>query len=217
MVLAIFDVDHTLVKCDSLKLFGLFIWRKKGIRIFRFFAFVVSLLRSSVVPKDAGELKASYLKMLCGGMPLIEVRALAREFAESRLRSKLYPQALAWIDWHKTQQHEVVLLSASLNIYLEALAEAVEAKKLICTKLLAESSSLTGDIQGLNCKGQEKLRRLLEEYREEDIDWSGSYAYSDSLSDLPILERVGNVVAVNPNSKLARIAVTRQWRIEHWK
>ena len=217
MVLAIFDVDHTLVKCDSLKLFGLFIWRKKGIRLLRFFAFIAFLLRWSLVLKDAGELKAPYMKMLCGGMPLLEVRALAREFAESCLRSKLYPEALARIHWHKTQQHEVVLLSASLNIYLEVLAEAVEAKKLICTKLLAESSSLTGDIQGLNCKGQEKLRRLLEEYRENDIDWKRSYAYSDSLSDLPILEQVGNVVAVNPGSRLARIAVKRHWQIEHWK
>lgn len=217
MVLAIFDVDHTLIKCDSLKLFGLFIWRKKGIRLFRFFTFIAFLLRWSLVPKDAGELKASYVKMLCGGMPLVEVKALAREFAESWLRSKLYPEALAQIHWHKKEQHEVVLLSASLNIYLEVLAEAVEAKKLICTKLLEGSNCLTGDIQGLNCKGQEKLRRLLEEYRGHDVDWNRSYTYSDSLSDLPILERVGNVVAVNPSSRLARIAAKRHWQIEHWK
>jgi fatty acyl-CoA reductase len=216
MILAIFDVDHTLLKADSLKLFGLFLWKKKGIRLSHLPGFVVSLFAWCLALTDTGKLKAGYLKLLCGGMPISAATELGREFAESLLGSKVFPQALELIHRHKTERHEIVLLSASPDIYLERLAELLGADMLICTKLSRATDFLTGDLEGGNCKGREKLRRLLEQYREHNIDWSRSFAYSDSLSDLPILERAGRPVAVNPDRRLARIAVRRRWRIERW-
>jgi HAD superfamily hydrolase (TIGR01490 family) len=155
--------------------------------------------------------------MFCGEMREAEAGALAREFTESLLRPKILPQALEQIDRHKADGHEIVLLSASLDVYLEFLAQLLGAGTLICTKLLKQDGFLTGELQGPNCKGPEKLRRLLARYGEKNIDWSRSYAYSDSSTDVPLLERVGTAVAVNPDRRLARMAVERRWRIEYWQ
>jgi HAD superfamily hydrolase (TIGR01490 family) len=217
MVLAIFDVDHTLLRADSLKLFGLFIWRRKGLRLSRLPGFIACLSMWCLLLTDAEKLKTAYVKMLCGEMCDAEASALAREFAESLLRPKIFPQALERIERHKANGHEIVLLSASLDVYLEFLAELLGADMLICTKLLRQDGFLTGDLQGANCKGREKLRRLLAQYGEKNIDWSRSYAYSDSSTDLPVLERVGTAVAVNPDRRLAHAAAERRWRTEYWE
>jgi HAD superfamily hydrolase (TIGR01490 family) len=154
--------------------------------------------------------------MFCGGMREAEAGALAREFAESLLHPKIVPQALERIERHKADGHEVVFLSASLDLYLQFLAERLGADVLICTKLSRQDGFLTGDLQGANCKGGEKLQRLIAHYGERNIDWSRSHAYSDSSSDLPLLERVGTAVAVNPDRRLARTAIDRGWQIRRW-
>jgi len=217
MVLAIFDVDHTLLRSDTLKLFGVFLWKRHGLRLFRLPGFIGCLSRWCLRLADTEMLKTAYVNMLCGGMRETEVGRLASEFAVSVLRPKIFLQAVERIERHKTDGHEVVFLSASLDIYLESLAELLGADALVCTKVLRQDGFLTGGLHGANCKGREKLRRLLVRYSEETIDWRRSYAYSDSSTDLPILERVGTAVAVNPDRKLALVAVERGWRIENWQ
>lgn len=217
MVLAIFDVDHTLLRADTLKLFGLFLLKRKGIRLSRLPGFITCLSRRFLLLTDAEKLKTAYVRMLCGGMREAEVSVLSRDFAETRLLPKIFPQALERIERHKADGHEIVLLSASLDVYLEFLAQMLGADVLICTKLLRQDGFLTGDLHGANCKGPEKLRRLLAHYGEKTIDWRRSYAYSDSSTDLPVLERVGTAVAVNPDRKLARMTIDRGWQIQYWE
>ena len=216
MILAIFDVDRTLIKGDSLKQFGVFLWKKNRLRLSRVPGFIACLSAWCLRFTDTETLKNAYVDMLCGGMQETEVDALGREFAETRLRPNIFPRAVESIERHKADGHKVVFLSASLDVYLDALAHLLGADALVCTKVLRQEGFLTGGLDGSNCKGREKLRRLLECYDEEKIDWRRSYAYADSSTDLPILERVGTAVAVNPERKLVLAAVERGWRMENW-
>jgi HAD superfamily hydrolase (TIGR01490 family) len=155
--------------------------------------------------------------MVCGGISVETMNALAKEFTGTVLVRYLYREALERLMWHKEAKHTIVLLSASPDLYLSVLARTLEVDSLICTRLRHEGGVVTGDLAGKNCKANEKLMRLLAEYRSRHIDWNHSFAYADSVSDLPILERVGNAVVVNPDSRLRFEAVRRGWKVESWK
>ncbi|MGH7847224.1 MAG: HAD family hydrolase [Candidatus Binatia bacterium] len=217
MVLAIFDVDHTLIPMDSLKSFGLFLWRKNGMALGKLSRFAPALLSWTLGWRNDEELKVSYLRMFLQGMAVTEAGALAREFAQSTLLPSVTREGAARIHWHRQERHQVVMLSASPDIYLSFLAEALAADALICTRADQRDGCFTGEIVGANCKGEQKVRELLARYRQEDVDWLSSYAYADSLSDVPILERVGHPVAVNAGGRLKRLAAQRRWRVEQWQ
>jgi len=108
------------------------------------------------------------------------------------------------------------LLSASPDVYLTDLQSRFGVERLICTKFIDCDGVFTGEIYSANCKSEEKRRRLLCEYSASEIDWSQSYGYGNSVDDVPFLRILGNPVAVNPDSKLRKIAVQRNWAIEMW-
>jgi len=214
--LAIFDVDHTLIKGDSLLWFGKFLLSKKFPALSEIPRFLALALTHVVSDDRSGELKTSFLKLFASGIGLAELSSLSEQFAEYILFPRLYRQAMDRIRWHKSLGHQVVFLSASPAIYLEPLAETLTVDAVIATRLKWRDGIFYGDIEGANCKGQEKFDRLLTQYQGENVDWQGSFFYADSIWDLPVFEYVGHPVIINPNSAMARIGTQRQWQIEHW-
>jgi fatty acyl-CoA reductase len=75
----------------------------------------------------------------------------------------------------------------------------------------------TGELSGAPVAGEARARMLASFARRRNLDLSRSYAYADSISDLPMLEAVGNPVAVNPDSRLAKAARERGWQIKNWR
>ena len=116
----------------------------------------------------------------------------------------------------KRETMRSLLLSASPDIYLNLLANYLGVNMTISTQLEWKNGLLTGRLQGENCRGQQKLLRLLAVYDEHLTAWDQSYAYGDSLSDIPILGLVGNPVVINPNFRLRQIARQKGWKIEQW-
>jgi HAD superfamily hydrolase (TIGR01490 family) len=216
VTLAIFDVDHTLIKGDSLVWFGKFLLTRRRPVLAEIPKFVALLLGYMLHVADAGDLKASFLKILASGIGFTEMTAVVDQFTESVLVPGMYRQAEDRIRWHREQRHQIVLLSASPAIYLEALAKTLEVDALIATQVKWKDGSLVGDIEGENCKGTEKLKRLLSTYANNHVNWKESYYYADSISDLPVFEKVGHPVLINPDGKLESIGFKRKWRIERW-
>jgi HAD superfamily hydrolase (TIGR01490 family) len=217
IVLAIFDVDHTLIRGDSLIWFGRFILKKRWPRIRDLPDVMNSLFRYFLGFSDSGRVKSAYLRMLCGGMQRSHIKSIVKEFTYEVLLPNVFAEAKNRIRWHQTKQQQVILLSASPVIYLEELASALNVNGLIGTHLICQDGVLTGDLAGKNCKGVEKLERLIAAYKSRDIDWKGSYGYSDSASDIPVLERVGNPIIINPSRRFAKVGIQRQWKIEYWE
>ncbi|MDQ3658601.1 MAG: haloacid dehalogenase-like hydrolase, partial [Actinomycetota bacterium] len=87
---------------------------------------------------------------------------------------------------------------------------------VLCASLQEEDGAYTGELRGAPVAGEARARMLASFARRRNLDLSRSYAYADSISDLPMLEAVGNPVAVNPDRRLAAQAEERGWAVRHW-
>ena len=129
---------------------------------------------------------------------------------------RIYPEGMRRIREHKRAGHRVLLLTGALDLVVEPLAELLDVE-VDCAHLLVRDGRLTGDLQSPPPAGEAR-GALLEEYASRNgVALAESFAYADSLSDLPMLELVGTPVAVNPDARLSQMAGQRGWRIERWR
>lgn len=216
MILAIFDVDDTIIRGDSMYLFGAYVARRHGLSLPGALRFTWAGVRYAMGLEAARVPKGRFFEMVCAGRTEAELRRLAERFVRETLLPLVYPQATERIGWHQRAGHEVLIISASVDLYISLLADRLGVKQCICTKLNVAGDKAAGWIEGENCKGRAKLDRLLAKYPESNVKWHESFIYSDSVTDLPIFERVGRPIAVNPDRKLNRIAQRRGWTITRW-
>lgn len=183
-VVAAFDFDGTLVPGDSLLPF---VWRAAGRRRFlnavaRHGPRVALATVAKVGNRDAA--KAAFVSTALRGLPVSDLVASGVEFSH-RLESRLHPAALERIAWHRTQGHELVMISASLLLYLEPLANRLGFAAVLATALEVDSTGhLTGALDGLNVRGPEKVARL---QRYLDGRRPQLWAYGDSAGDRELL------------------------------
>ncbi len=103
----------------------------------------------------------------------------------------------------KSKGYKVYLISASPEFYLREFYAIKEVDMIIGTRFTLESGKFIRKMQGENCKGEEKVKRLKEVLEKENIevDYKNSYMFSDSLSDKPLLDLVGNAYLINFRKK----------------
>lgn len=187
---AIFDVDYTIVNGDSMLLMLLFGIKKKPVIIF----YIPIILVKSVfallgiidkrIAKDAINIPLKYL----------EEKELEQFYNEVILKN-INIQVMKALKEHKKNGYYILLVSASAEAYLNYFTEHDYIDSVIGTKV----NRINNKIDGENCKGIEKVKRI-NEYLEEnnlEIDFENSFAYSDSLSDKPMLSLVRNRYRVN--------------------
>ena len=216
MIVAVFDVDGTMIPGDSLKLFGWYLIRQGCVKLSQCPGVVASSARYLTGLSDAGVLKASFLRALLYGTGASQTSIQADRFAREILIPRMYRRALERVRWHRERDHRIVLLSASPDLYLCSLADMIGADSLICTPLALEHGVFRGELAGPNCKGAEKLRRLIAENSLKGTDRSQSYGYGNSSDDIPFLRALGHPTAVNPDRRLKQSAVEYGWKVEHW-
>ncbi len=95
---------------------------------------------------------------------------------------------------------KVVILSSALDLICNEMSLRLGMDDIICSTLESEDGYLTGKPCGRFCYGEEKLIRLMAYCRNNTMNPSDSWYYSDSISDLPVLSSVGNPVCVNPDN-----------------
>jgi HAD superfamily hydrolase (TIGR01490 family) len=142
-----------------------------------------------------------------------DVIGVGRAVAHEELLPRLYPQAVELISRHKMAGREVYICSSSPEDYLALLAHELEAQGVVGTRAEFVDGRYTGRLEGEMCHGEEKARRVAELAQGRGIDLTRSYAYSDSINDLPFLELVGNPVAMNPDRSLRALARRRGWQV----
>ena len=181
---AAFDFDGTLVAGDSLVPF---VWRAAGPRRFLLAALrhglrIVAATALGIGSRDAA--KEAFVGSSLGGLPLTTVRKAGEAYAAD-LERKLDTASLDRLRWHAGQGHEVVLVSASLDIYLEPLAAKLGVDTVLATRLgIDDDGRLTGALDGPNVRAHEKVVRLRR--------WLGGdacelWAYGDSAGDRELL------------------------------
>lgn len=209
---AIIDLDGTLLRRTSSEhAFFRFLLVRRKIGLIRLTVFLSTFLKDTMRfgLRQAIGRNACYLR----GVKLEEVLGWARDYGRIFLRAAI-PDALQQrIHRFKSEGCLIILLSSSLQILVNQLKEKLGADIMIGRELEIEGGRLTGRRVGIYPHGPQKVEALFQKIKSEDVDWEHSWALADRLSDLPVLELVGNPVAVHPQGKLRRFARKRGWEI----
>jgi HAD superfamily hydrolase (TIGR01490 family) len=143
--------------------------------------------------------------------------SLVEETVDGVVAPLAYAEALALIDSHRRAGRRVVVISASPEEIVRPLCRYLGIDDVIATRTqVGDDDRYTGTIE-LYAYGPAKAEAMIEMARSEGIDLSESYAYSDSMTDIPMLEAVGHAVVVNPDSELEKIAIERGWELRHFE
>jgi HAD superfamily hydrolase (TIGR01490 family) len=187
---AFFDFDGTLTTGDTLMPFLKYVvgaptyYAKLALLSPVLAAYFVKLLRNDIA-------KQVVLKRYLAGYHIDELFELGKRFGEEVIPTMLRPEGMERLRWHQEQRHECVLVSASLDFYLNAWAKQESFHEVICTALEEDAKGyITGKIEGENCHGKEKLRRITawKAQRQQKV----AYAYGDTEDDMPMLNSVEN-------------------------
>jgi HAD superfamily hydrolase (TIGR01490 family) len=117
------------------------------------------------------------------------------------------------IDEHRARGHLIALLSSTTNYLADPLAEELGIEHLLVTKLIVVDGCFTGEVERPLCYGAGKLHWARRFALEHDVDLAQSFFYTDSVTDVPMLEIVGHPQIVNPDPILRRVARRRGWSI----
>ena len=211
---AFFDLDRTLLRRSStLALAGSF--REYGVighldlakAAFWQLLFVARGAGAETVRKAAED-----GLMLLKGFTPEQMRDLVAGAMEDVLRPLIYVEPMRLLERHRERGEPVYIVSAALQEVVDALADDLGFDGALGTVCEVEDGVYTGrSIRSLH--GEHKAAALVELAEREDLDLASSTAYSDSHTDLPFLEAVGNPVAVNPDRELAQVAAGRGWEV----
>ena len=149
---------------------------------------------------------------LTRGWEQARVRAIVREAIDEVIEPIVFEEALDLIRSHRADGRLVAIVSASPVEVVEPLAEHLGADLAIATEARVENGRYSGELVRY-CYGPGKAVAIRELAAERGIDLDASYAYSDSATDIPMLELVGHPVAVNPDRPLLRVAREREWEV----
>lgn len=211
MTLAIFDLDHTLLDADGPELWFDFLIGKgvvdEGAHRRAQARFTQLYNRGDL---DAQEW-ASYESAPQVKHPPEQLRAWREEFREQVVRERIPQESHELLAKHRRLGHTRVVMSATNRFIVEASTDLMDVDQVFGTELQEEHGRCTGVIRGTPCFREGKVQ-IIEAWAEKwGHSLEGAYFYSDSINDLPLLERVANPVVVNPDARLSPIAQERGW------
>jgi HAD superfamily hydrolase (TIGR01490 family) len=210
---AFFDLDKTVIAKSSLVALGPEL-HARGLLHRR------TLIRAGIAQlwfqrfgadeKRLERVRESVLK-ISRGWDRDEMRRLVKETINEAIEPLIYAEALELIDHHLAQGEEVYLVSSAPAEIVEPFAELLGMTGAISSRAtIDENGKFTGEMEFF-ALGENKALAIRELAEQRGIDLAESSAYSDSESDVPMLEAVGHPYVVNPDRQLARIAHERQW------
>lgn len=215
-VAAIFDLDRTVTRRATFTPFIVSAALARPASLLRAPFVLIAALgwRVGLVPR--GRLKEIMLGAVLGGAPRAEVDRVAAAFAGRCLEAGLRPGARQAVAEHAARGDRLILATASFDVVAERIARGLGIAEVVATRSSwRDDGRLTGRIDGLNCYGAEKLRRI-----ESDLpglrDGHEAVVYSDSHADLPLLQWADRAVAVNPSRRLRRWAEAEGREVVDW-
>jgi HAD superfamily hydrolase (TIGR01490 family) len=212
---AFFDLDRTLISGSSAFVFGVSAWRADMLPSKQFARDAVSAIAFKVRGDKGGDVVAKIRERILGAVKGLSQDSLVglNETIVPKLLERVRPESKQLLDLHRRQGRATYIISASPKELVEPLAMALGMTDGIGTVSEIVDGHYTGGLVGPFCYGEGKVEAIVEIAKWEGFDLRQCYAYSDSISDLPMLEAVGHPVAVNPDGRLNQIALQRGWPI----
>lgn len=211
MGIAFFDMDKTLLDASSGILFVKYLWGHRAVTVAEMATVCVISLQYSLNWLDFPKAMAKMSSKVRGGNA-DGLKALCDRWFGEELAAHIAPAAVARVREHERAGEEVVVLSASTQFAVRPVAEKVGVAWR-CTELAVEGGLLTGGVVGEPCYGDGKRIWASRYAAERGVSLQDCAFYTDSASDMPLMEVVGRPVAVNPDAKLRAAARKRGWPI----
>jgi HAD superfamily hydrolase (TIGR01490 family) len=211
---AFFDLDKTMIaRSSTLALTRPFyrdglISRAAVIRG----AFAQVVFRMTGADHERMERIRSEVSGLCKGWPAERVREIVRKNLDQRIMPHVYTEAEALVSAHRDAGQDVIIVSTAGHEVVDPIAALLGADRVIATQMEVADGHYTGDM-AFYAYGEGKAARMRDLAAERGYRLPECYAYSDSITDLPMLEAVGHPNAVNPDRALRRVAAERGWPV----
>ncbi|MEV6462592.1 HAD family hydrolase [Streptomyces albidoflavus] len=212
---AFFDLDKTVIAKSSTLTFsksfyqGGLINRRAVLRT----AYTQFVFLAGGADHDQMERMRAYLSSLCRGWNVQQVKEIVAETLHDLIDPIIYDEAASLIEEHHAAGRDVVIVSTSGAEVVEPIGELLGADRVVATRMVVGADGCyTGDVE-YYAYGPTKAEAVRELAESEGYDLARCYAYSDSATDVPMLEAVGHPHAVNPDRTLRKEAVAREWPI----
>jgi HAD superfamily hydrolase (TIGR01490 family) len=137
----------------------------------------------------------------------------ANQWFEEMVAPTIYPEAAELVRKHEEQGHVVAIVSGATKFVVRPLARRLGIEHMLYTRLEVEDGCFTGRVVEPICFEEGKIYWLQQLVEEQGIDLAKSWFYTDSVTDVPLMDIVGHPVAINPDPRLYRVAVRRRWPI----
>jgi HAD superfamily hydrolase (TIGR01490 family) len=211
MALALFDLDNTLLAGDSDYEWGRFLITKGLVDEAYYEAennrFYEQYKQGTL---DIYEFSAFSFQPLAE-RSMEELKQLHCEFMKQVISPMIGKPAQDLVNKHKEQGDLVMVITATNSFITRPIVQAFGIEHLLATEPKIINNCYTTKIDGTPCFHQGKVQRLENWLTENNMSLQDSCFYSDSINDLPLLEKVDHPVAVNPDEKLAALALQRNW------
>ena len=215
-VIVVFDLDRTITRVATYTPFLLFVARRRPLRLLLAGPLLIAALAYKLGLISRKRLKEHMLCAVLCGAGRDQVAEFAAAFTARWATKRVRPGALTAIEKHRSKDHHLILATASLDLYVERFGAQFGFDDIVATRASWDSTGcLSGRIDGENCFGTEKVRRL-EQVLAGGREDSTVVAYSDSHADLPLLRWADRAVAVNPSRRLRSAALGEGFEIVDW-
>ena len=211
-VAAFFDLDKTVIAKSSTLAFSRPFFREGLInrRAVLKSAYAQFLFMLAGADADQMDRMRAHITSLCTGWDVEQVNAIVEETLHDIVDPLVYKEATQLIEEHKEQGHDVVVLSASGSEVVEPIARMLGATHATASRMGVADGRYTGEVE-FYCSAANKALAAEELAERHGYDLALCHAYSDSVTDLPLLEAVGHPTVINPDRKLRKEAVQRGW------
>jgi HAD superfamily hydrolase (TIGR01490 family) len=214
-VLVFVDVDNTLVKGASIYMFAIEAWKSGFIKWHHVIPALFQqryFIRKGETTKRVKSTRER-AQALVAGHQVRDFEKVAESAWRRSIAPKVFPEMIERINHHKSQGHEIWLLTASPQGLASVMARDLTLTGAIGTTLEEKDGAFTGEIEGELLHGPLKAKAAVQHALESGVNLAHCYAYSDSAADIPLLESVGHPIAVNPDHTLLAHASELSWPI----
>ena len=213
-IAAFFDLDKTIISRSSTLAFGASFYRHGLITRSQAFrsAFGQLIFRLGGADHQKMERIKAEVGAVCRGWPADRVSDIVARHLDQIILPHVYAEAQQLITGHRENGQDVIIVSTSGQEVVAPIGVLLGASEVIATRMAVADGCYTGEME-FWAYGEAKASRVRELASQRGYQLAGCYAYSDSVTDLPLLEAVGRPHAVNPDRALRRIARDRHWPV----
>ena len=217
---AFFDLDNTMVRGSTLYFLGHAMYKRGYFSRADISKFVVANVRFRLTGTEKPEVIAKFQEAavdFVGGHKLVELYEIAQSVYDEYVSPALIQGTIELAKQHLAEGTEVWLVTAAPQDMAKLIADRLGFTGALGTKAIIEDGIFTGKLDGKILHGSEKARAVRELAAERGFSLNNCHAYSDSASDLPLLQSVGIPHAINPDARLRIKALAEGWQMHDFR